>query len=138
MKKTATFLFVVSFIASIVLTYFAYHMVVEWSIKQVASDPYMQPEMLNELKTRFHWKMFFACFFVLFFLISMPFVTSKAFRKFRLNRENWWKGLLALEVLGIILGNFLTPPDLGSTIAFVLVWQIPVVVNMLAFRLLGR
>lgn len=45
-----------------------------------------------------------------------------------------WRGFLILEVAGVLFSFLLTPPDLVSSLLFWVVWQLPVLVNMLSIQ----
>lgn len=78
---------------------------------------------------------FAQCFIILFASCTLPFLFWVIAPKWNINKQNWWKIILVLELVGLLFSYFTTPPDLLSTILMFILWQLPVVINLIALNL---
>lgn len=85
--------------------------------------------MLQHIESHFQWLLFFQCFSILYMLIALPFLIPFLVKTLKLNSINWWKGLLVIEIVGLILAFTLCPPDVISKMIYLIIWQAPVLVN---------
>ena len=78
---------------------------------------------------------FAQCFIILFASCTLPFLFWVIAPKWKINKQNWWKPIVILEVVGLLFSYFTTPPDLLSTILMFILWQLPVVINLITLNL---
>jgi hypothetical protein len=94
----------------------------------------MIPEVLLAFSIGQKIKLFITCLLYFTTLITLPFLIKDLAQKLKLKKGDWWKGLLALEILAVIFSYLSTPPDLISTVLFILICQPIVVVNVVVLN----
>lgn len=100
------------------------------------TDPTIQYN--SQLSNSSYFSLYLQCFLILFASISLPYLFSVFALKWNINESNWWKPILVLELVGLLLAYLTTPPDLFSTILIFIIWQIPVVINLITLNVKVR
>jgi MFS-type transporter involved in bile tolerance (Atg22 family) len=122
-----SFLFVVG--ATIIIGNFLSNVFHEMVIEQQSNH---QTEPVKES----YWRIYVECFSVLFVLITVPFILLAS--SANIHQKKWWKPILALEVAGLLLTLLTAPPDTMSKIIILVLWQLPVTVNLIVLRSIIR
>lgn len=83
----------------------------------------------------FSFLIFTQCITILFASCTLPFLFWIFASKWNIDKQNWWKSILILELVGLLISYFTTPPDFISTILIFILWQLPVVINIITLNL---
>jgi hypothetical protein len=133
MKRKKSFFALISSLIAAVASYF-----VSQYLSHIFFDFNFNSVTKSDVELSFSFTLFLLCFLFLFTLISLPFLFSAFLAEWKINKHNWWKAIIVLEIVGLIIAYATTPPDLISTIILFVLWQLSIVVNVIALVWMTR
>ena len=126
MKKGELIKIVVPAIVVVILSVISYNYLIVFM-----SSFEISPEIQNQFESKIHIGLYTQCLVLFFALISLPFIFSVFAVKLKIGKNNLAKTILILELAGLFLAYITTPPDHLSTIIVFIVWQLPIIVNLI-------
>jgi len=114
--------------------------VADYLFKYIESSLSSEPSIQfnSELPDGFYLSLYIKSFLILFASFSLPYLFSAYALKWKIDKSNWWKPILILELVGLLFAYLVTPPDLISTLIVFILWQFPVVVNLMVLLVTVR
>jgi hypothetical protein len=107
------------------------------ALENLSGDVTMD-QVKSEFSNKSYVLLYIQCFLVLFTSICLPFIWSTDAIQSKINKHNWWKPILVVELTGLLMAYLTTPPDFFSTILVFILWQLPVVINLIALSRIVR
>jgi len=130
MKNKKLILIILSFLFIIAATFILGKCITGLMQEMVIRE---NPEMNGSQNVTGLWKIYVQVFFFLFAVLCLPLLLSSFIHK-----KNKWNYVIVLEISGVLLAFLTAPPDMISRIILFILWQIPVVINVVVMSYLFR